>query len=209
VITNISLQELEIPFSGGCDDAFIQALPRFLSDASSLVSLSFTVVTGVASHGWNSGTKEETFFSSLFEAVAQSSLRTFLFFTHDSDYGPTVAKYLAPAIADSALEQVGMNPALQLALSRTLPIGNLDFVLSQVGCQMFKINRRWKPLLSQNVPLGLWPLILEKAHNSIHGPEGIIFYLLRAKPELIPSSSAGLAQNYQSCHVGMGLLSLD
>lgn len=137
--------------------------------------LSFTVVS-VSEDGWTSG-KEETFFTSLVETVAQSSLRTFSLFT--DIFVPTVAKCFATAIADSALEQVGMNPALQLALLRTLPIGNLDFVLSQVGCQMFKINRRWKPLLSQNVPLGLWPLILEKAHSSIHGPEGIIFYLLR------------------------------
>jgi hypothetical protein len=110
-----------------------------------------------------------------------------------------LAECFARAIAESALEQVGMTMQILVTLSCTSPVRNLDFTLSQVGNErnlLFKINRGWKPLLRTNVPLGLWPFILEKAHVSpatcIHGPEGILFQLLREKPDLIPKR-AGLA----------------
>jgi hypothetical protein len=197
LITSTSLQELDILFKNGCHDDFMRAFPRFLLDASTLVSFSFTSVSNFP----------EASYTSLFESVAQSSLRTFQLYGRFTEaVVQAVAECFAQAIAESsALEQVGMGVQMRLALSLTTPVRNLDFTLSHVGDEsdlLFKINRRWKPLLRTNVPLGLWPHILEKAHVSpetcIHGPEGILFLLLREKADLIPCS-AGLVQNCQLC----------
>jgi hypothetical protein len=82
---------------------------------------------------------------------------------------------------------------LGLALLRTQPVQNLDFSFRNIvdKCDKFrrtrmKINREWKPLLRATIPLGLWPQILEKStRETSHGPTGILFFLLREKPDLV------------------------
>jgi hypothetical protein len=184
LITSTSLQELCIWFYNGCEDTFVRALSRFLSDPSTLVSFSITAGFSEAS------------LISMFNSVAQSSLRTFkLYGRFTEGVVQAVAECFARAIAESsALEQVGMGVQMRLALSHTTPVRNLDFAFSQVENHCLKITRKWKPLLNADIPLGLWPLILEKAHvspeTSSHGPEGILFLLLKEKLDLIPISAS-------------------
>jgi hypothetical protein len=131
-------------------------------------------------------------FTSLFDGVAESTLQKltlvqgvvqFLYFDTDIES-------LARMIAQSSLEEVTLvYPPIWSALLRTEHVKNLDFVLSRIGndATRLRINREWKPLLSANTPMGLWPRILEKAHaETCHGPADIIFYLLREKPDLVP-----------------------
>jgi hypothetical protein len=103
----------------------------------------------------------------------------------------TAAECLARAIAESSLEQLFVENQMRSVLSRTTLVRNLDFAFSTIGDDelSLKINRKWKPILNANIPLGLWPRILEKAHASpgtSHGQEGILFVLLREKPDLVP-----------------------
>jgi hypothetical protein len=79
------------------------------------------------------------------------------------------------------------------ALQRTAPVQNLDFAFTQIENEyetLLRINRKWKPFVSENTPLALWPHILKKSHASpetSHGSAGILFYLLREKPYLVPA----------------------
>jgi hypothetical protein len=138
----------------------------------------------------------EAAFVSLCDGLASSQLRYFRLAgkpAHEAYLG-TAAESLARAIAESPLEEVTICgfSLVWSALSHTAPVRNFDFALSSdvFGDDdgRMKVNRKWKPLLTANVPLALWPQILEKAHSSpetSHGPAGILFYLLREKPDLV------------------------
>jgi hypothetical protein len=128
--------------------------------------------------------------TSLCDGVAESTLQKLtlvqgvLRFLH---LKPDVES-LARMIAQSSLEEVTLVPRVWSALLRTEHVKNLDFVLSQIGndASQLRINRKWKPLVSANTPMGLWPRILEKAHaETSHGPADVLFYLLREKPNLV------------------------
>ena len=101
-----------------------------------------------------------------------------------------MADSIAQAIAESQLESfyIDDNSELYRALLRTTPIKDLDFSFSRIvqhGYE-FKINRNWKSLLRADIPLGLWPEVFVKAQSTTsHGPVGILFFLLREKPELV------------------------
>jgi hypothetical protein len=103
---------------------------------------------------------------------------------------------LAQAIVASSLKKVTIRDTQidASALARTTPINNLDFTFSQDGNDTvhLQIKQKWKLLLNANVPLGLWPRILAKAHTfpeTSHGPQGILFLLLKDKADLIPRTS--------------------
>lgn len=135
----------------------------------------------------------ETAFVSLCDGVAGSQLRKFYWCALDETFLETATESLARMIAESSLEEVAIsNRSLcRSAFSHTLPVRNFDISFSHIdmdGCPGIKVNRKWKPLLTANVPLALWPKILEKAHVSSetsHGPAGILFYILREKPDLV------------------------
>jgi hypothetical protein len=185
LLTRTSLRELVISFNGGCDDAVMSALTRYLG-ASFLIAFKFVTNYSLS----------EAAFAFLCDGVAESTLQTLTLgynvVARERNL-ETAAESLARAIAVSSLEEVTiMSALLRSSLSHTLPVRNLDFCVSEIdGVYIsLKINRKWKPLLaSANVPLALWSRILEKAHASpetSHGPAGILYYILREKPELVP-----------------------
>lgn len=80
------------------------------------------------------------------------------------------------------------------ALLLTLPVQNFDLVFhrlenSSVAFLALNRNAPWKPLLSRNVSLALWPLILAKANTwtkeHSHGPLDALFFLLREKNDVL------------------------
>jgi hypothetical protein len=107
-------------------------------------------------------------------------------------HAETAAEFLARAIFQSSLEQVHVTPQMIWPLALTRPVRDLDFAFDEFFEGNLIINRKWKPLLSANVPLGLWPHILKKAHASpelSHGTVGILFILLKEKCDLVPRST--------------------
>jgi hypothetical protein len=184
--TSTSIQSLVISIRNSFDDALMTALSSYLSENTSLLHLALgehdTVLSEAAS-------------VSLFDAVAESSLLRLILECSISSQAnlEKVAEGMAQAIAVSPLEVITVSAQTMKALSLTTPITNVDFAFSTTANtkKCLKINRKWKPLLSANIPLGLWPRILQKAHASpeaSHGPEGILFFLLREKADFIPTT---------------------
>jgi hypothetical protein len=139
-------------------------------------------------------------FTSLCDGVAESTLHklTLVTLNVEEAHREAAAGSLARAISVSLLEDVSIDYySTYLALLRTEHVKNLDFACSHEDYSprqleiKLRINRKWKPLLTANTPLGLWHRILEKAHTSpetSHGPVNILFYLLKENPDLVPSS---------------------
>lgn len=184
LLTNTLLHELDISFKHGCDDAFLTSLRRHLPWFTSLTILTLSRYDCLP----------EGTLLSLCNVVAESSLRKLhLRCCIGREVNlETVTECLARAIAESSLEEVAVNREMVSALSCTRQAKNLDFTFSQNNKGLLKINCKWKPLLSAKLPLGLWPHILERAHASpetSHGIAGILFFLLRQKPDLVPRNS--------------------
>jgi hypothetical protein len=182
LLTSASLRELRVSFKGGCDAALMSAFAQYVK-AGSIRYLTLCVPSLLS----------ETAFASFCKGVAQSSLQTLALVDNEEAALETFAECLARAIAESSLEQVGLDIEVRSALSSTTPVKDLDFVFSPTvhiyEYPTLKINRKWKHLLSANIPLGMWPHILERAHASTetsHGPLGILFRLLRQRPDLVP-----------------------
>ena len=179
LLTCKSLQELEI-FS--CSDAAMSAFSRYLG-GSSLSSLSL--------HGHINLSEES--FSFLSHGLTRSSLRKLtLYCTVRRASVETAAEHLARAIEESSLEEVWVESMLlRSALIRSTPVRHFGFCVSHGNSEIhLRIHRKWKPLLSANIPLALWAYILEKAQVSpetVHNPEGILFYFLRERPDLVPA----------------------
>jgi hypothetical protein len=128
--------------------------------------------------------------------VAGSQLRKLVVGLEDGVFVESASESLARAIiAESSLEEVWiMSTQDWSALLHTpLPVRNLNFhTVSETrelgATTQMTVNRKWKPLLTANVLLALWLQILEKAHASpetSHGPAGILFHLLRERPDLV------------------------
>jgi hypothetical protein len=190
LLTSTSLRELHVACYKGCDDdvmsVTMSSLARFLVD-SSLVTFDICCCGVFLS---------QASFTSLCDGVAESTLHTLrvTFNVGEAINLEPAAESLARAISASSLEEITLrDTSFRLALRRTTCVRNLDFALSQIGNDedRMRINRKWKPLLNANTPLGLWHRILAKAHSlpeTSHGPVGILFYLLREKPDLVPDS---------------------
>jgi hypothetical protein len=192
LLTSTSLQELRVtPYRFGNGDRVMRALIRYLG-AASIRNLDFSTGSSVS----------KAAFTSFCDVVAKSSLQKLtleekLVRTENVE---TAAESLARAISESSLEKVTIRSAyLRSALLRTTPVRDFDLAFSQGGLfkDCLKINRKWKPLVGANIPLGLWPHIFEKSYTSpqstrSHSPEDIIFFFLREKPDLLKGMSSKL-----------------
>jgi hypothetical protein len=194
LLTSTLLQELEVTnFSNRDNDRFVRDLVRYLG-AASIRNLEL----------YCGDILSEASFTSFCDGVARSSLQKLTLGRNivGEENFETAAESLARAILESSLEEVTMRSALLCsalcsALLRTAPIRDFDIAFSQTGdeTKRLKINRKWKPLLVANIPLGLWPHIFEKSHTSpktSHSPEDILFFFLRQKPDLLNSTSSKL-----------------
>jgi hypothetical protein len=184
--TSESLQELEIFLFGRNkrEDAVMSAIARYLG-GSSLTKFKYinTYLRRVSMTG--------AAFASLCDGIAESSLRE-LTLPFDVAHVETAAEFLSRAIVQSSLEHVDVTSQMLSALIRTAPVRDLNFAFSENNEGYLIINRKWKPLLSANVPLGLWPHILKRAHASpeaSHGKAGILFFLLKEKCDLVPRNT--------------------
>jgi hypothetical protein len=185
--TSISLQELEIYFFGrnGREDAVVSAIARYLG-GSFLTNFKYTN-TSLPRVSFS-----EAAFASLCDGIAKSSLRELTLTYFCLSHVETAAEFLARAISQSSLEHVDVKAQMLWALTRTKPVRDLNFAFSQSNEGNLIINRKWKPLLGADVPLGLWSHILKKAHTSpetSHGTVGILFILLKEKCDLVPRST--------------------
>jgi hypothetical protein len=185
LLTSASLRELRVSFKDGCDDALMAAFAQYVR-AGSIRFLRICVPSLLS----------ETAFASFCESVAQSSLQTLALVDNKESALETFSECLGRAIAKSSLEEVGLDIKVRSALSSTTPVKDLDLVFSPTlhvyEYPTFKINRKWKHLLSANIPLGMWSHILTKANASTetsHGPLGILFCLLRQRPDLVPNNT--------------------
>lgn len=182
--TCTSLKELHVYFTYKCEDAVIHSTARYLGD-SSLTKFSLLGCISMS----------EASFHLLCNGVAESSLRML---TLGSDvigvaHLETASECLACAIVKSSfLEEVHCSIP-QWALECTTPVKSMEFCFLKIDGSShwtrFRINRTWTTLLSANMPESLWPRILERAHafpETSHGPEGILYFLLREKPNLVP-----------------------
>jgi hypothetical protein len=188
LLTSTLLKELKIvSFREGQDVRVMSALAQYLGAATRASLRKFDFFTN--------DSLTEAAFVSLCDGVAGSQLCKLMLGEEVVNKANVekASESLARAIAESSLEEITiMSSLVHSALLHTLPVQNLDFAISNI-CTVgshtrMKINREWKPLLSANVPLALWPQILEKAHASSetsHGPAGILFYILREKPDLV------------------------
>jgi hypothetical protein len=184
--TSASLRDLDVHFDmNKCNEAATITFARYLG-GSSLVSLSLR----------GRFILSEASFKFLCNGVAESStLRTLALFFSFRQGSETAGECLALAIAESSsLEAIRVNAGICSALSRTTPVRNLDFTFREIDKNIdwphLRITRRWKPLLSVNIPLGLWQHILANVHASpetSHIPEDIIRFFLREKPDLVPA----------------------
>jgi hypothetical protein len=181
LLTSASLSQLRVSFKDRCDDALMGVFAQYLR-AGSIRFLRICIPSLLS----------ETAFASFCEGVAQSSLHSLALIDNEEADLEKFAECLGRAIAESSLEEVGMDIKVRSALSSTIPVKDLDFVFSPtlhvVEYPTVKINRKWKHLLNANIPLGMWSHILERAHSSTessHGPLGILFCLLRQRPDLV------------------------
>lgn len=140
-------------------------------------------------------------FPALCRGIAVSALRELYWwdFPVISDtHSESMAHHLSQAIALSSLERVFVRKTspLYLALLGTEQLANLDYAFSWTAvAERFYgkpkglcIQRCWKSAVCGQLPMGLWPHILQKAHTSpeeSHGSLGIMFCLLRQKPDLV------------------------
>jgi hypothetical protein len=185
--SNTSLQNLHLIVRLQ-DNRVVSALAQYLGAASHVSLSKFTLYTYES--------LSEAAFVSLCDGIARSQLRKLTLRNRVANvaYVETAAESLARAIAESPLEKVSIysSPLLCSAISFAQPVRNLDFAINMGTVGRYTrmvINRKWKPLLSANtIPSALWPHILEKAHASpetSHGPAGILFAILREKPDLV------------------------
>jgi hypothetical protein len=197
LLTSTSLHSFEISVvahgTNGCIDNVMSALSWYLG-AASLREFTF-----------HSGRVSDAVFTSLWDGVASSTVRKFTLCQELlQKFNPqTAAESLARMIVASSLEEVRIHRPFGVATSSiwiarfisalklTAPVRNLDFSFTQIGNYPthLRINQKWKSVVSANTPLALWPHILKKSHASpeaSHGSAGILFYLLREKPDLVP-----------------------
>jgi hypothetical protein len=186
LLTSASLKRLAVILKRDTrEDPFIAAFCHYLSGTTFLKNLTLHDTQNLSRAAW----------LSLCDGVTETSLRKLSLWggvAREANL-KIVAEYLAWAIVESSLDVVAMESELFSALTCTAPVRNLDLVFSTFAYndkKHLRINRNWKPLLRANLPLGLWPYILEKVHASpetSHSPAGILFFLLREKPNLVPS----------------------
>jgi hypothetical protein len=182
--TCMSLKELHVYFTYKCEDAVIHSIARYLGN-SSLTKFSLLGCISMS----------DASFHLLCNGVAESSLRTLTLGSNVIGVAhlETAAEYLACAIVKSSFLEEVQCSIPHWALERTTPVKSMDFCFLEIDGSSywtrFRINRTWKALLSANIPESLWPRILEKAHafpETSHGPVGILYRLLRDKPDLVP-----------------------
>jgi hypothetical protein len=197
LLTSTSLQRLELNLRDH-DGRVMSALSQYLGAATRSSLRTFEFDFGTFSPLVPTTGLSGADFVSLCDGVTRSQLRTLLLGANisiNTDLEMAAAESLARAIAESSLEEVTLlrrSLLFRWNLFHTQPVRNLDFAIN-IGTvdrdTRMIINRKWKPLLSGNaVPLALWPRILEKAHvlpETSHGPAGILFHLLREKPDLV------------------------
>lgn len=187
LLTSPTLQYFGMSFA--CVDAnnrATNALVDYLSAATSLIRL-FVGCDKMS----------EASFATLCHGISQSSLRVVdLCCTCNlpkSANFENMAECLARAIVSAPVEEcyIAVDSELFDSLLRTTSFKELDIVLPKRGPgESFQVNRKWKYLLHDRVPTGLWPQILEKTRALgwwSHSSEDMMFYLLRGKPELVRS----------------------
>jgi hypothetical protein len=200
-LSSTSLQELKISVkmtraSGPLlDDRFVDALAQYLIAATRVQKFALCTDCDLSPAA----------FVSLCDGIAGSQVRelTLELRQNGDDIAhfetETVAEHLAQAIAKSSLEEVRISSSsfFRSALSHTQPVQNLDFAFSIIDDSsdrnhtvLLKIHRQWKSLntllINETIPLALWPRILAKAHaETSHGPAGLLFHILREKPDLL------------------------
>ena len=182
--TCTSLKELHVYLNYKCEDAVIHSTARYLGNSC----LTKFILLGCIS-------MSDASFHILCNGVAKSSLRMLILGSNviRTDHLETAAEYLACAIVKSSFLEEVQCSIPHWALQHTTPVKSMDFCFLEIDGSShwthFRISRTWKPLLSTNIPESLWSRILERAHafpETSHGPEGLLYLLLREKPELVP-----------------------
>jgi hypothetical protein len=93
--------------------------------------------------------RSRVYTTSLYNSVAESSLRKLKLWFSVAREVEAVAERLAHALAESSLEELAEEGHLRLALSGTVPIKDLDLVFSYIDYDgrrfvRLQINRKWK-----------------------------------------------------------------
>jgi hypothetical protein len=199
-LSSTSLQELKISVtmtmaSGPLlDDRFVDALAQYLIAATRVRKFALCTDCNLS----------QATFLSLCDVIAGSKVHELTLELRPNGDGvahfetETVAEYLSQAIVKSSLEEVRIPSSsfFRTALLHTQPVQNLDFAFSVIDDDssdrnhtvLLKVHRKWKSLLinGDSIPLALWPRILAKAHaETSHGPAGLLFHILREKPDLL------------------------
>lgn len=140
-------------------------------------------------------------FPALCRGIAVSALQELYWCDYpvmSDTHSESMARHLSQAIALSSLDRVFVRKTspLYMSLLGTKELSHLDYAFSWTAvCKEFygkpkglQIQRCWKSVVCGNFPMGLWSHILQKAHTSpeeSHGSLGIMFCLLRQKPDLV------------------------
>lgn len=198
---------------GHSPNAFCPTLAQFLRQPS-------TKVTNISLY-WSTIRDQQTSvpvpdsdIRSLCSGICEStSLEHLAIFTPppDADKEAT-ATLLARAVTNSSsisavfLSRIGdFDVHLREALLQTSAVKSFDvcFHFDNNRLMVFRLNKNvvWKQLLSQNVPLSLWPLVLAKANAwtqaTSHSSLDAVFFLLKEKNDVLiqPQWSRRLPQN--------------
>jgi hypothetical protein len=191
-----------------CTDGITKPLAKYLQESVTLSALLLNWAPPLEET--DSSTISQDGFASICEGIGEcTSLKLLLFLGEppaDEEDSNMAARSVALAMANSkSLDLVGVDSRYRefrdkvrdsLALAPVMQNFNLFIRESESErSTFFWLNRAvpWRPLLSKNIPLALWPRILAKAnawnrhskHYVSHGPLDALFFLMREKNDVL------------------------
>lgn len=202
---NPSLYDIVV-FLGECGEGIAKPLARFLRESSSVEFFSLSSWRKFARR--EDVTAPQAAVNTIFEGIGQStSLKNFNVCSgpdDDDDLSTLAAGSLACAIETStSLRRVSFHSAntgdfavkVQKALMNTDAAKNFELCFRSYGegrtyrSYLLQRDAPWKPLLSRDIPLALWPRILAKTNtwnrHVSHAPLDALFFLTKEKCDVL------------------------
>lgn len=189
-------------YLGICGDGIAKPLKNYLAESSSCSLLTLDWTAG--ENGRPPSCISEQARHSICRGIAESTSLEGLLVSNPpgDDHATAIAESLSRAVAKSScMKEVGTYSAnrvftelLRTALLRTEAVQNFDLCFNFIEDDLLVVlglnrNAPWKPILSENVPLALWPLVLSKTNvlnkKDSHSPMDVIYFLVKEKCDVL------------------------
>jgi hypothetical protein len=191
-----------------CTDGIVKPLVKYLREASTLKTLELNWETNLQDTDLSPVSQDG--FASICVGIGENASLSLLHLVEapaDEEDANMAARSVALAMANSKsldgagsrLEKRAFLDKVRTFLALVPAVQNFDLCVREgqggtaVALALGRGNP-WKPLLSKNIPLALWPRILAKAnawnrhfsnHYVSHGPLDALFFLMREKNDVL------------------------